>query len=424
MRLHVSPRAKSEADALVAELGADVAWVGQVLVYHARFATDKMIVNGQWAPPETDAFRLEPSAQPSTAEYEVQQDGQTLYVRELFYPLRASRAGKARIPGTSLVAQFAVQSGRRRPRDFFPGVFTEVRNETYASKALDVLVRDLPAEGRPADFTGLVGSFVVSRRASADRVAVGDTVTVETVVSGAGALAGFELPAVEGDAFKVYADQPVVNAAVEGGRYTATGTWKHAVVPLQPGPLTLPSLSLAVFDPGEGAYTRVDAPPITVDVTGAAADADVRTFGGPVKKDVDAIGEDILPVRTEASISRPWSPFVATLLLVPGFVLILVDSLSRLRARPRAEVARRLDFADLPGDAEGRLAGMERILRERVGDRIGVPADAVRREDLARLGDLAPEAERLWRQLEGLRYGGASAGLPEAELGALVRRLS
>ncbi|MFZ5480969.1 MAG: BatD family protein [Myxococcota bacterium] len=423
LRLHVVPRSAEEANALVAELGADVAWLGQVLVYHARFTTDKSLVNGQWAPPDSDALRPEASAEPEAGDYEVQEDGQSLQVRELFYPLRASRAGKARVPATSLLAQFAVQSGRRRPRDFFPGPLTEVRNETFSSNPVEIVVRDLPAEGRPADFTGLVGRFAVTRKASATRVATGDTVTLETTIEGDGALAGFELPAIASDAFRVYADQPVVHAAIDGGRYVAAGTWKHAIVPLRPGSLVVPELSLAVFDPAAGAYTTVTAPPIALEVEGEAAGAEVKTWGGPAKQGVDALGEDILPVRTEVAVTRPLRSTWAWTLLVPGAALLASQGLGALRARPKRAVAKRMELADLPTDREARLAGMERLLRERVAERLGAPPDAVRREDLARLSRGAAEAEVAWRRLEALRYGGAGERLPEDELRAALEAL-
>ena len=54
---------------------------------------------------------------------------------------------------------------------------------------------------------------------------------------------------------------------------------------------------------------------------------------------------------------------------------------------------------------------------------LGLPTDAVRREDLTRLGAAAEEAEACWRALEAARYGGGET-LPEARLAKLLQELA
>jgi hypothetical protein len=104
-------------------------------------------------------------------------------------------------------------------------------------------------------------------------------------------------------------------------------------------------------------------------------------------------------------------------------VLLGLQGLLALRRRPARVAQRRLDFADLPADPDERLAGLERIFRERVAARLGIASAGLRGEDLAGLGSDAPDAEALYRDLERLRYGGVHGPLPEDRVRALVERL-
>ncbi len=429
LKVHVDPRAAGAVEQIAASIGTQVAWVGQVLIYDLRFQTDKKVVNGRWSPPDAPGFMVEPSVEPLTAEFSLEQDGKPLSVMELHYPLRATAEGKWTIPAGVLQAQFAVTDPRkrRRPDSFIDGIgpFGNIRTEVYSSPPIDVEVRPPPAEGRPADASGLVGRFVVEARVSQTQARVGDTVTVEVDVTGDGPLAGYSLPPLTGDGFRVYDDQPVVDARIEDGAYRARASFKRAIVPQAPGRVEVPAIELAYFDPVAGAWARATTEPIRLEVTGEATQADVTTFDeGGGRRSVDALGEDILPVRTEASLGRPLPPALAATLLLPGGLALLAQGAAALgRRRRRTETAERpLGFADLPAEPEARLAAIERIFRARVGARVGVAADALRREDLAALGPAAPEAEELYRALERCRYGGARQ-VPEERVRAFVEGL-
>ncbi len=427
VRLHVSPRAADNDDSLTGDLGSDHAWVGQVMIYHLRFQTEKNVVSGRWTPPSPPGFTADPTVEPVTAEYRLEQDGKPLSVQELYFPLRASAPGKWTLPGGVLQAQYAVtDTNVRRRNSVFEGIgaFGNVRTEVYSAPALSVNVRELPAEGRPADASGLVGRFTVAARASEGEARVGDTVTVEVVVEGDGVLAGFSLPPLAGDAFRVYDDLPVVEARIEDGKYHAKATFKRAIVPQAAGSLEVPPVDIAYFDPVGGAWARASTQPIRLEVAGETTRAAVDSFDvGGAPRSVDALGEDILPVRTDVRLARPVPRALALAMVAPGALALALQGLLALRTRkPRVE-ARVLGFDDLPVDPDARLATIERVFRERVARRVGVAPDALRREDLGVLGPAAAEAEAIYRALERRRYGGADTGVSEARIRALVEGL-
>lgn len=415
--LRVSPRGAAGAlDELTADLGSTRAWVGQVLVYHLRFETARQLVSGTWGAPSGPGFNAEASVKPGTAEYQVGQGSELHTVSELFFPIRLAREGSVTVPGGIYRGQFAVQGERRSGRRG-GGIFddlaamSQVSVETFSAPPRTLQVLELPTEGRPADFSGLVGSFSVRAEASGRDVAVGDTVTVSVEVTGDAPLGGIKLPPLEGTGFRVYEDQPSTEIRLVDGRIEASASFKRAIVPSAPGELVIPPTTLAWFDPVRGVYQQQSTEPITLTVSGSAADAAVASFAGPERAEVGALADDILPVRTEGEVDPPWSGRWAALLLLPGAGGLAAAALTRLRRRPRVEVDQRYDFGHLPADPEGRLAGLDRIFRERVAERLGVSPAALRREDVSRLG---PEAEAVFRELERLRYSGAASGpLPE-----------
>lgn len=423
----VGPRAADGLNDLVSTIGTEVAWVGQLLLYKSTFTTDQPRVTPQWHAVNVDGVTTDPGLDPVTSKDALLQDGKPITSLRLLYPIRFTKAGKLTLPGEVLEVQVPVQ--RQRQRDRFGGIFdelngfTDITTQVYTSKPLTVNVRPLPTEGQPAGFKGLVGQFRLTAKPSSTSVNVGDTVTLSVDLEGDGSLAGITLPPLSGEGFRVYDDQPVSEARIEGDGIVAHASFKRALVPQTPGTLEVPPVEIPYFDPVKGAYAVARSEPLTLHVGGTAGNAQVASFAtGDARPGVDALADDILPVRTDARLGSAWSGRWAWLPVVPGALALVVQGLAGWRPR-RTVAARRYDFADLPAEPEARLAGLERIFRERVGAALGMAPEALHGEDLARLGGLAAEAEAVYRELERLRYGGADGGLPEATLRSLVEKL-
>ncbi len=423
VRLHVAERSASAGmDELLADLPDGLAYVGEVLVYHLKFQTTRQLVSARWGPPDNALLMAEPGVDPITADYGVAEGGKAVKVQELWYPYHCKAAGKTTLSGGSLLAQFAVKRRRGRSDPFFndlPG-FADVQNDSALSNSVPLEVRELPAEGRPADFSGLVGSFTFSAEPSVPTVKVGETVTLDVTLSGNGAISGFKLPDWSGDGFRVYDDEPVATSRLSDGKFSASATFKRAIVPQRPGPLTLPPLRASWFDPAEARYVERELPAITLEVSGVEVKAAVEggTGADAARPGVDATADDILPVRTQARLASPWRGSWAWLLCLPGAGLLLAELAPRLRRRGAAPTERAFGFADLSDDPEARLSGLERIFREEAGRRLSRPAPELKREDVASLGE---EAAAIYAELDLARYRGG-ADLPEARVRAWVER--
>jgi hypothetical protein len=172
-----------------------------------------------------------------------------------------------------------------------------------------------------------------------------------------------------------------------------------------------------------GTWAALVTDPVEVEVTGAAAPAAVQSFASPGTPAVATQSEDILPMRTQARVTRPLPPTWALALLVPGGAWWLAQGLAALPRRRARTPRGPAGWTPLPDEPEARVAACERRLREAVARRLGCAPDALRRDDLAALGAHAAEAEACWRSLEAARYGGGAA-LDEARIRSLVEVLS
>lgn len=433
IRIEVRERqAQGSLDRVTAAL-PETLWAGQVAVYRMQFQTDRNLVNAQWTPPDPVGVAPEPALQPVTEESRVVQDGKTVTIEDLYYPVRAQSPGRHTIPGGVLQGQFAVVNPKRRQPMFGLGGFGEVSAEIFSSQPIPVEIKALPP-GAPAGFAGLVGRFTLTATPSATTVAAGGTVTLDLRLKGDAPLSGLKLPPLEADGsrvegFRVYDDQPTwtaewVKGADGKAAIAAEAVFKRAIVPQSPGALTVPLPSFAYFDPVDGAYRIASADPITLQVTGDAGQAQVRSYGEAPIPPPDATGEDILPMRTQVRLARAWTGERAWWLLLPGAGLLLAQAIPGLRARlsrpsAPAEELPRLDR--LPADPEARLAELDRILRLVLARRLGRRPDEIQREHLAALGDLAEEALEIYRAVEAARYRGG--GIDEDRLRRLVDAL-
>ncbi|MCK6504576.1 BatD family protein [Myxococcota bacterium] len=434
----VAPRSAEEraGNDVTASLSDEQPYLGQVVVYRFRHQHQDRVLELGWTPPTWDGFVPEKTAEAAQREYQVEQDGVAFQVEEVWVPLVAAAEGPRTVPPAVLTVRVPSQDTRRRS-PFLGGVETR----TLSSRPLSTTIRPLPAEGRPPDFSGLVGTFqldgVVRREGQADpvpagqpvEVPLGGSVTLELRLVGDGTLAGVSLPTPpQSEAWRAYDDAPEIVAEVQDGRFRAQATFRRAIVPTREGEVRVDPVRIPVFDPQAGRYVTLETAPVLLRVTpGQAPDGQVRHFGGPdpdatvdARQEVHALGEDILPVPGGASVrdhslaaALPWALGLPAL---PGLGLLALglDGLLRRRAPdPRAALRGRLRA--LPEDPAARLAALETAFREACGLRLHRPAPGLDRAAVAALG---PDAAALDDDLARARYGGFSPG---GDLEARVR---
>lgn len=121
-------------------------------------------------------------------------------------------------------------------------------------------IRTVPESGRPAAFSGAIGTLDFSAQAAPLEVALGDLVTVTMTVSGEGVDAPFNPPAVTAvPGFKVYDVQPVTPPPAPDIR-----VFTQTVVPAEPSAIRIPAVAFTFFNPREQTYITRSAGPFPI----------------------------------------------------------------------------------------------------------------------------------------------------------------
>jgi hypothetical protein len=255
---------------------------------------------------------------------------------------------------------------------FFDGFLGAARAPSkipLTSGALPVAVRELPQEGRPADFSGGIGRFSVSAKASPTKVSVGDPITMTVTVSGEGSFDRLDLPPLERSAdWKTY-DQSTKVETTNDVRQVARKTFEQAIVPEHDGIDAIPARRLSYFDPERARYVSVSTQPIKLEVAalepgrpgariaGGAASGAKRGGGRDARAASAALDIELAPNQIALGELRP---SLAPVALTPGFVLLQVLALA-LMGGTIAWAARRTRLATDP--AHLRALEMQRAVR-------------------------------------------------------------
>ncbi|RLC51738.1 MAG: hypothetical protein DRZ79_02335 [Candidatus Cloacimonadota bacterium] len=157
-----------------------------------------------------------------------------------------TQTGRLVIPPLAMNVQI-----RTEPRSFFD--FGETRNYLIKSKQKSVLVKELPAEGKPADFSGAVGKFTISGSISTNELKAGDSFTYTLKISGTGNLNNFDppqLPQISNLRFI----EPEITTDINKDKISGTKIIKYLVIAQEKGNYTIPSLTFSYFDTSEKRY--------------------------------------------------------------------------------------------------------------------------------------------------------------------------
>jgi len=425
--------------------GGDVRWfaqavvtddrpfVGESIAYSLDIGNAVPVRGTSWDRPDWGTLTPAPGVEPEQSEQLDIIDGRRYEVTTLLMPLFALEAGATTIQPS--VLEVTVPQRSRSLFDLGAG-----RKFQFASNALELTVRPLPELGKPDDFSGAVGRFQLSGSIDRNRLNAGETATLVLKLNGRGALhkpkINLELP----DSVRRYSEQPQRNTKLVSRALRTDVTFREALVPLQPGTITIPPVSFSYFDPSEEVYRTVRTKPITLHVGGTAVvDPAVVARSsqlGRAKEQVEILN-DLVSLHSEEDVRGDQrltisSAAILLALLLPlfGFSSVATVMTRRRRsgtsagqARARAKAAREahkvLQRAEKNDDLEAAESAWRCYLTARLnrsGDALS-PGDAQAVLDEADCpGELAEQAAGLLESLESVRYGGGSASSLPADL--------
>ncbi|NOZ55651.1 MAG: protein BatD [Calditrichaeota bacterium] len=219
-----------------------------------------------------------------------------------------------------------VRLPRRRSNDIFDSFFDDpffgrTVRRTLSSPSLTITVKPLPAEGKPADFSGAVGHFKMSASVDKQAVKTNEALTLKVRIWGSGNVRMISEPKLQlPPDFEQY--EPKVTEKIDKSGNTIRGskTFEYVLIPRFPGEQRIKPIRFSFFDPRAGKYKTLTSPEFVIQVARGAA-TPVAAGGAFSKEEVRLLGQDIRFIKTEA---HAWRRVGRHFHQSPWFVLLLV----------------------------------------------------------------------------------------------------
>ncbi len=296
-----------------------------------------------------------------------------------------------------------------------------VKQESVESEAqtptVNITVKPLPAEGKPANFSGMVGSYSFSADFDRTSLKVGEAMTLSISIKGDGLPGSITDPKLpDFGEFRSVPPENELNKKVVGNKVVTTKNIRVFLYPKKKGEFTIPEITYSWFNPAKKKYETAKAGPwnVTVEKGEAAPEA---IFQAPVaqgpaavqKQEIESLGSDIRfihKVNDNRDNTAPyrnilyWVIFAAA---IPFYLIVTAAVRSRRKHNSDAALVRKgkadkmlkARFADArealkKGDAKALYAALENGLINYLSDKTNLEFKGMTRpqmkEELAKLG--------------------------------------
>ena len=293
---------------------------------------------------------------------------------------------------------------------FLQNIFgaTVPKDINVTSPETSFTVLPLPAEGRPPDFSGAVGSFKISSDISAAKNTAGDPLTLRMHVNGSGNFDRVDSSMLGADPeWKTYLPKAAFNPADPVG-FKGEKIFEQPLIASHPGTHTVPALSFSFFDPATHRYETAHTTPLSVVVSASVADRMANEPPPPANAGTRGAGDSRTGLRPDHAASRARVESLVPLYFQPPFLavptilaILFGGAWVALRRRER-------DAADLKRQHERERSQMAQVVLERM-------AAASARGDAA---EFFNSARSLLQRALGARWQIAPAQLTTADIEA------
>ena len=259
-----------------------------------------------------------------------------------------------------------MDAGQRDPFGRRPGSRT---TRQLTSNTVPVNVKELPLEGKPADFSGAVGIFEVVVEASPLELNAGDPIAVEIAVNGTGNFDAVTVPVMEvPEGWRMYAPR-VSQENRAWGTEPGRKSFTQILIP-EKNHTQIPPFVLHYFDPESGTYATKRSEPVNLTVKGefkVAADgtAGAKDFAGAM--DAIAPSEELGDILDQPLSGGKWltaavAPIPVNRTLLHGVPALFLGLLVAAGIRRRLHAARAAR-QPLPGAPREPYAVLEDLRR-------------------------------------------------------------
>ena len=270
----------------------------------------------------------------------------------------------------------------------------EVETQT---PTVNITVLPLPAQGKPADFSGMVGDYKFTADFDHTNLKVGEALTLSINIKGDGTPGTITDPKLpDFSEFRSVPPENNISKKISGNKVITTKDIKVFLYPKKKGTFEIPAISYSWFNPTKKKYETATAGPWTIEVEKGDAGAEA-IFQGPVagaagpsaiqKQEIESLGNDIRFIHTDMGKAESTAPYKNLLfwilftVAVPFYIVaILIIKIRRKRSSNAALVRKgqanrqlRERFAQArealkTGDGKGFFAALENGLVNYLSD--------------------------------------------------------
>lgn len=139
-------------------------------------------------------------------------------------------------------------------------IFTRGEQISVATEAVTIPVKDLPEEGRPKNFSGLVGRLTAKATYDSDSVTFGEAVTLQVQIQGDMQLATVNEIDILVDLAEVYQSEKEGIVNIKASGYTESKEIEAVIVPKTAGDIVIDPIRLNYFDTQTKQYEEIEIP--------------------------------------------------------------------------------------------------------------------------------------------------------------------
>jgi len=307
------------------------------------------------------------------------------------------------------------------------------------TERIPLAVHPFPEKDKPADFTGLVaGGLALKSIVTPPSARAGESVTLRVTMEGNGYFkpAG-PPPPPKADGAGVYDPSVKDQTFKSSGALVSRREVEYPVTLTREGRVTLPPVSVAVFDLKTRSYQRYAAEPLYITALAGDARAVEKT---PLlaPRPLRAVAGELWDYG--APLHRSWGGWLIALIPPLAFAGAVIAARRRARrendpAYARASAAyrtaqARMAEAGKAGDREELYALLDQAARGYLADRWNMPAPSLARQtargrlEAAGHGELASQVDGMFEALEQARFASPAADDRPAALARVKETLA
>lgn len=322
----------------------------------------------------------------------------------LLYP---QQTGTINIEKADLEAVIRVRT-KKQVRSIFDDFFDSYQDvkKSITTSPLKISVDKLP-EGKPANFSGAVGSFNFKSSLSSEKITVNDAITLKYEISGNGNMKLIKNPIVDFPSdFEVY--DPKVNNNFKNTASGVSGskTIEYLFIPRLAGDFVIPAYTFSYFDVNSKSYKEIKSPEYKIKVEKGDGTSNSAIISGAQfanQEQLKLIGSDIRYIHTNgidvskkgAFVFGTWifflSYLIPLLLAIALFVIFRkqikanADMLSMKNKKANKVAVKRLKTAKAYMQSNEQEKFYEEILRALWGymsDKLSIPVASLSKENI------------------------------------------